>query len=142
MLSSADSQAALAEEEAAAELWPAEVAREARCGVGKKEGVKWYISTAFRRTSSFFRFSRLLCLERASLAEDEEDAIGFTDEEAAPLRETSAELLQEKARVAPRCRFRIGADMMCEADRKSQSMVRVMVVIGSDKSRRLMMSSE
>lgn len=118
VLSSEDSHAAV--EEGAAE-----VAREARCGAGRNDGVKWYISTAFRRTSSFFLFSRLLCLERAALDQDEEDAIGLADEDAEPLRETSAELLDEKARVAPRCKFRMGADMMCQGDRKPRSIVRV-----------------
>ena len=108
MLSSADSQAAAAEDDA--EDLPAEVAMDARCGVGRNDGVRWYISTALRRISSFLFFWRLVCcLERAEL--DEDEATGLADEDAEPLREMCAALLCEKARVAPLCKFRMGADM-------------------------------
>ena len=89
MLSSADSQAAAAD---AAEPLRGEGAMLDRCGLGRKDGVKWYISTAFRRMSSFFLFWRLLCcLERALPEEDE--AIGLAEEDAAPVRDTCAEVL-------------------------------------------------
>ena len=72
-----------------------------------------------------------MSLERAALEEkeeeeeeeEEEEAIGLADEDAELLREKSAELLEEKARDAPRCKFRMGADMMCQYDLKPRSMV-------------------
>lgn len=54
----------------------------------------------------------MCCFARASL--DEDEAIGLAEEDALLLRFTSEVLLCEKAREAPRCRFRIGADMACE----------------------------
>lgn len=98
-MSSADSHVALEEE--AVEF----------SGVGRKDGVRWYISTALRKTSSFFLFWRLLnCSVR--LSPDAEEPIGMAeDEAAAPLRDTEAEALCEKARTAPLCKVRTDTDM-------------------------------